>query len=77
MDRKVTSPILRGEGEKEPRNSSLEESGKRESPPTKDPPVTMRPEEKDGNQNPEVHPDTGVKVSRVTSLERLSWGSIC
>ena len=27
------------------------------------------------DQNPEVHPETGMKISQVASLERLSWGS--
>lgn len=74
MDSKVAPPILMEGGDIEPMDSPLGGTGMGESPPTKDPPGTMKPEEKGGDQNPEVHPDTGVKVSRVTILERLSWG---
>ena len=78
MDSKVATkvvapPILKGGGEKEPRDSPLGGTGTLGSPPIKNPPRAMNPEEKGGDQNPEVHPDTIVKISRVASMERLSW----
>ena len=48
----VAPPILKGGGEKEPRDSPLGGTGTLGSPPIKNPPGTMNQEEKGGDQNP-------------------------
>ena len=79
VGRGVPPPILKREKEEEQRDSSLGVSGELGSPTAKPPPGTSSPEgrgeEKSAGQNPEVHPDKGLNISQVATLdERPSGG---